>query len=175
MDHCYSQSVSRINNSSSSSSTSTPVASMKPLTERQQMALLLQMTSEDNTTPSRKGRALDLESPSSGGQRSVNRRNERGETPLHISAIKGDVHRVRELIVQGADVNTTDYAGMRHYIIDISLKCSTTFIIFLMFFLTIGWTPLHEAANRGQVSVARELLKNGAKVNVTGITQFLFN
>ena len=112
MDHCYSQqSVSRISNSLSSIST-TPVASMKPLTERQQMALLLQMTSEDNTTPSRKGRLIDLESPSSGGQRSVNRRNERGETPLHISAIKGDVHRVRELIVQGADVNTTDYAGI---------------------------------------------------------------
>jgi len=32
-----------------------------------------------------------------------------------------------------------------------------------------GWTPLHEAANRGLVGVARELLKSGAKVNVTGL------
>lgn len=117
----------------------TPVA-MKPLTERQQMALLLQMTSEHNLTPIRKNKN-ENESPSS-AQRSINRRNERGETSLHVASIRGDVLKVRTLISQGADVETTDYAG---------------------------WTPLHEAANRGQVSVARELLKNGAKVNVAGM------
>lgn len=78
------------------------------------MALLLQMTSEDTTTPSRKARNDLHSSPSpSPVQRSVNRRNERGETPLHVAAIKGDVHRVKLLIAQGADVNTTDYAGMK--------------------------------------------------------------
>ena len=84
---------------------------MKPLTERQQMALLLQMTSEnkDSITPTRKNQ-LENESPSS-AQRSVNRRNERGETPLHVAAIRGDVLKVRDLISQGANVETTDYAG----------------------------------------------------------------
>ena len=86
----------------------TPVA-MKPLTERQQMALLLQMTSEHNLTPIRKNKN-ENESPSS-AQRSINRRNERGETSLHVASIRGDVLKVRTLISQGADVETTDYAG----------------------------------------------------------------
>ena len=107
MDHSY----STVNK--------TPVASnMKPLTERQQMALLLQMTSENNATPTRKGRN-DFESPGS-APKSVNRRNERGETQLHVAAIRGDVHKVRALISQGADVNTTDYAGkMKAYMVKI--------------------------------------------------------
>ena len=91
----------------------TPVvasSSMKPLTERQQMALLLQMTSEGNATPTRKGK-IECDSPGS-AQRSVNRRNERGETKLHVAAISGNLQRVRALISQGADVNTADYAGI---------------------------------------------------------------
>lgn len=43
--------------------------------------------------------------------RGVNKRNERGETPLHVAAIKGDTDRISQLISQGADVNATDYAG----------------------------------------------------------------
>ena len=109
MDHSYS------NHTSSPVTTAAPTSAAKakcnkPLTERQQMALLLQMTSEDSTTPSRKNRN-DLNTPSP-AQKSVNKRNERGETPLHVAAIKGDVNRVQTLILQGADVNTTDYAGM---------------------------------------------------------------
>ena len=46
------------------------------------------------------------------------------------------------------------------------IKCNKIFIIFIC---NLGWTPLHEAANLGLVSIARELLKNGAKVNVTGL------
>ncbi len=106
MDHSY----STVNK--------TPVvasSSMKPLTERQQMALLLQMTSEDNATPTRRGKS-DYDSPGS-VQRSVNRRNERGETQLHVAAIRGDVQKVRALILQGADVNTTDYAGKLEHVL----------------------------------------------------------
>lgn len=43
--------------------------------------------------------------------RGVNKRNERGETPLHVAAIKGDNERISQLISQGAEVNATDYAG----------------------------------------------------------------
>lgn len=118
MDHSYFSSPG--NSSVSHSNTSSPAStimsnkscsSSKPLTERQQMALLLQMTSEESSvsTPSRRTRN-DLQSPSP-AQRSVNKRNERGETPLHVAAIKGDVQKVRILVSQGADVNTTDYAG----------------------------------------------------------------
>ena len=42
-------------------------------------------------------------------------------------------------------------------------------LIFVFFVKKLGWTSLHEAANRGLVGVARELLRSGAKVNVIGL------
>lgn len=42
----------------------------------------------------------------------VHKRNERGETPLHIGAIRGDVKQIKKLIKAGADVNVADFAGM---------------------------------------------------------------
>ena len=41
----------------------------------------------------------------------VNKRNERGETPLHIAAKRGDVKQAKKLIKSGATVNVPDYAG----------------------------------------------------------------
>jgi len=41
----------------------------------------------------------------------VNKRNERGETPLHVAAIRGDHKQVKKLIKAGADVNVGDFAG----------------------------------------------------------------
>ena len=41
----------------------------------------------------------------------VQKRNERGETPLHIACIRGDLHMATSLIEQGAEVNVTDNAG----------------------------------------------------------------
>lgn len=49
--------------------------------------------------------------------RGVNKRNERGETPLHVAAIKGDNERISQLISQGADVNATDYAGQWEFVL----------------------------------------------------------
>ncbi|XP_018563626.1 ankyrin repeat domain-containing protein 12-like isoform X1 [Anoplophora glabripennis] len=89
-----------------------------PMSERQQMALLLQMTSSGNEVGSR--------SPSSSSSRSRDR-NERGETPLHLAAIKGDVEQVCKLLAHRADPNVADFAG---------------------------WTPLHEACNHGWYEVA---------------------
>ncbi len=40
------------------------------------------------------------------------KRNERGETLLHTTCIRGDLKLVTSLIDQGADINTTDNAGM---------------------------------------------------------------
>lgn len=74
-----------------------------PMSERQQMALLMQMTSAGNQQGSR--------SPSSGsGPR--RERNERGETPLHLAAIKGDVEQVSKLLAHRVDPNVTDFAGV---------------------------------------------------------------
>lgn len=48
------------------------------------------------------------------GDKKVHKRNERGETPLHLAAIKGDVKQTKKLIKAGADVNVADFAGKRH-------------------------------------------------------------
>lgn len=41
----------------------------------------------------------------------VNKRNDRGETPLHIAAKRGDVKQTKKLIKAGASINVKDYAG----------------------------------------------------------------
>ncbi|XP_031977940.1 ankyrin repeat domain-containing protein 12 isoform X1 [Corvus moneduloides] len=120
-----------------------------PLSERKQMALLMQMTARDNspdctlnhslqTTPTQK------KTPTSSSRQKdkVNKRNERGETPLHMAAIRGDVKQVKELIRLGANVNVKDFAG---------------------------WTPLHEACNVGYYDVAKVLIAAGADVNTQGL------
>ena len=45
------------------------------------------------------------------GDKRVHKRNERGETPLHLAAIKGDPKQTKKLIKAGADVNVKDFAG----------------------------------------------------------------
>ncbi|KAM8810620.1 ankyrin repeat domain-containing protein 12 [Eudromia elegans] len=128
---------------------STPVSILfgYPLSERKQMALLMQMTARDNspdsnltlqTTPAQK----KTTSSSSRQKDKVNKRNERGETPLHMAAIRGDVKQVKELISLGANVNVKDFAG---------------------------WTPLHEACNVGYYDVAKVLIAAGADVNTQGL------
>uniref|UniRef100_S4R595 Uncharacterized protein n=1 Tax=Petromyzon marinus TaxID=7757 RepID=S4R595_PETMA len=124
-----------------------------PLSERQQMALLLQMTAESTNSPVIDGVAKDGAPGAATGQRKgstgaarpkdkVNKRNERGETSLHMAAIRGEVRQLRELISRGADVNVKDFAG---------------------------WTPLHEACNHGYYAVAKQLLLAGADVNTRGL------
>lgn len=78
------------------------VPPVTPMSERQQMALLMQMTSSGTDAGSR--------SPSGINSRSRDR-NERGETPLHLAAIKGDVEQVCKLLAHRADPNVSDFAG----------------------------------------------------------------
>ncbi|XP_058655702.1 ankyrin repeat domain-containing protein 12 isoform X2 [Onychostoma macrolepis] len=121
-----------------------------PLSERKQMALVMQMTARDNSpdsTPSHPSQSPAVQkkiasSSSSRQKDKVNKRNERGETPLHMAAIRGDVKQVKELIGLGADVNVKDFAG---------------------------WTPLHEACNLGYYDVAKVLIGAGAEVNTQGL------
>nr|XP_039270620.1 ankyrin repeat domain-containing protein 12-like [Styela clava] len=115
-----------------------------PLSERQQLALLMQMTSAENSPePASPPLTSIRKTPGSTGRKDrVHRRNERGETLLHLSTIKGDLDAMKELIRQGADVNVQDFAG---------------------------WTPLHEACNHGHQEITRYLLEVGANVNSRGL------
>lgn len=118
-----------------------------PMSERQQLALLRQMTSP--VCPSRLdwsgvfGVSSTSRSPISTRPiaSSHNKRNRRGETKLHVAAIRGDLQRVQSLLSDGAEVNATDFAG---------------------------WTPLHEACVHGWVGVVRALLAAGASVSAVG-------
>ncbi|KAJ8339920.1 hypothetical protein SKAU_G00345530 [Synaphobranchus kaupii] len=120
-----------------------------PLSERQQVALLMQMTAEESvnspeTTPKHQSSLGQKGTPNSASKTKdkVNKRNERGETRLHRAAIRGEARRLKELINEGADVNVKDFAG---------------------------WTALHEACNRGYYDVAKQLLAAGAEVNTKGL------
>ncbi|CAL8279153.1 unnamed protein product [Lota lota] len=119
-----------------------------PLSERKQMALLMQMTANSpDSTPSHPSQVTPMQkrvasSSASKQKDKVNKRNERGETTLHLAAIRGDAKQVKELISLGADVNVKDFAG---------------------------WTPLHEACNLGYYDVAKVLIAAGAEVNTQGL------
>lgn len=67
------------------------------------------------------------------------KRNIKGETPLHLAAIKGDVVTIRRLLHQGANPNEKDNAG---------------------------WTPLHEACHHGHDAIVEILLNNGAFIDI---------
>lgn len=69
------------------------------------------------------------------------KRNEKGETDLHVAAIKGNIRKVKTLIDKGHPVNIRD---------------------------TAGWTPLHEACNHGFVDIVNTLLDFGADINDKG-------
>nr|CAH7741625.1 unnamed protein product [Callosobruchus chinensis] len=107
---------------SSGSNRATPVT---PMSERQQMALLLQMTSSGEA---------GSRSPSSSSSRS-RERNERGWTPLHEACNRGRYEVAVRLVNAGANVNARGLDDD---------------------------TPLHDAAANGHVGLARMLVEYGA-------------
>ncbi|OQV11831.1 putative Ankyrin repeat domain-containing protein 12 [Hypsibius exemplaris] len=119
------------------------------VSERRQLALLRQQAKDSekqmspDTSFSRDGPSTPSSTSSTTREsRSANRRDGRGETPLHVACKKGDMVSARKLIDDGADVNAADNAG---------------------------WTPLHEAANHGKEDVVRLLIIHGANLSVKGV------
>ncbi|XP_055382478.1 ankyrin repeat domain-containing protein 12-like [Condylostylus longicornis] len=124
----------------SSGGSNTRPAPNTPMSERQQMALLMQMTSSAASPSSTSSSEM---SPGTMHNLARSRdRNERGETSLHVAAIKGDQDTVKKLLESGVSPNVADFAG---------------------------WTPLHEACNHAHYNVALTLVKAGANVNARGL------
>lgn len=69
------------------------------------------------------------------------KKNEKGESPLHVASINGNVALVRQLLHQGHVVNVRDYCG---------------------------WLPLHEACIYGHLEIVQMLIENGAAINDRG-------
>ena len=64
------------------------------------------------------------------------RRNERGETQLHIVCIKGDLKTATSLVEQGAEVDSVDNAGkMETSAKMIGIACSRFCLIFSRYFV----------------------------------------
>ncbi|CAF0955336.1 unnamed protein product [Adineta steineri] len=109
------------------------------VSERQQLAVLKQLTAGDESNSG------SVSSCSGGTQQQrptkIHRRNEHGETILHTSARKGDLKQLKKALKDNANVNEEDNAG---------------------------WTPLHEAVTKNQFKAARLLLKSGANANAPG-------
>lgn len=99
------------------------------VSERQQMAVLKQLTAgeESNSTflfdtsikNATKSSIISAgsQSPSSSTvpqtrPSKLHRRNEHGETIVHIAARKGDLKQLRKVLKAGANVNEADNAGM---------------------------------------------------------------
>ncbi|CAH9094890.1 unnamed protein product [Cuscuta europaea] len=69
-------------------------------------------------------------------------RDDRGWTPLHIVALKGDLKEVRRLLDEGIDANVAAWGPKAP-----------------------GVTPLHLAAKGGHVKVMDKLLEHGADID----------
>lgn len=104
-----------------------------PMSERQQMALVMQMhtsTQSNQSNQSQAGKKFSVNGQriqqtnwlawfvpielSPGGNPGPSRsrdRNERGETILHTAAIKGDQETVKKQLEQGTNPNIVDFAG----------------------------------------------------------------
>lgn len=93
-----------------------------PLTERQQLQYLLEVTAKEAKQDSGSSSNDDLPFVSNKIKKKdssrdnhiearIRKRNERGETALHVAAIRGDLEDVVAFIKAGAMVNAKDNAG----------------------------------------------------------------
>ncbi|VDP06234.1 unnamed protein product, partial [Soboliphyme baturini] len=107
------------------------------------------------------------------------RRNNCGETLLHIAARRGNTKRCSELLDEGADVNAITWVDWqsatnraRRNVPAIERGLSVVFLSILHpteAFLPPGWTPLHEACNQGRYEVAKLLIEHQADVFAKGL------
>ncbi|XP_062525397.1 ankyrin repeat domain-containing protein 11 isoform X4 [Bombyx mori] len=95
-------STSRTRGSGRGSDGSLRTQVIAPMSERQQLALVMQISSQDAPPAA--------PTPAEERKRTRQQRNERGETPLHVASIRGDHDQVKKLIDQGQDPDVPDFA-----------------------------------------------------------------
>ncbi|XP_069687001.1 tyrosine-protein kinase Shark [Periplaneta americana] len=107
------------------------------------------------------------------GYRSLEAKNQEGQTAVHLASRLGKDDILKKLIESGANINCRDTAGYTplHYACQSNLP-STVRILVQIGFANIqvrnsdtGLVPLHEAASRGHKEVIRVLLSLNAPAN----------
>ncbi|HEX5363237.1 MAG TPA: ankyrin repeat domain-containing protein [Gallionella sp.] len=103
----------------------------------------------------------------------VDTRDERGWTPLMISAFNGNEEMAELLIRSGADVQIEDHAGYgpMHWAAFNGYRRVVRLLSSQRGNVNArshhGWTPLLQAATRGHLDVCIALISSGANVNLT--------
>ena len=103
----------------------------------------------------------------------VNEANAEGFTPLGLAAFFGHVDAVKVLMEHGAAVGETDRSRFANTALDAAVAASHADVVRTL--LAAGapvnvrdsadFTPLHKAAQTGNLEIARMLLERGADVN----------
>lgn len=101
----------------------------------------------------------------------IEKRNNKGETMLHVSCRLGKIDKVTELLNQGANTNTKDNAGWTplHEVVQNGRLDLVKLLLQYNTLINVpgpsNETPLHEAVRYGHLKIAEELVRNGADVN----------
>jgi len=98
----------------------------------------------------------------------INKRTDRGHTPLLSASGSGSLAAVKELLDRGAEVNLTDYEGHTALTYAVQegwlkvVKCLLEKGARVNCKTCRGYTPLIIGASKGHLKIVTELLKNGA-------------
>ncbi|XP_062525396.1 ankyrin repeat domain-containing protein 12 isoform X3 [Bombyx mori] len=153
-------STSRTRGSGRGSDGSLRTQVIAPMSERQQLALVMQISSQDAPPAA--------PTPAEERKRTRQQRNERGETPLHVASIRGDHDQVKKLIDQGQDPDVPDFAGWT----PLHEACSYGWYQVVVVLVNGGAnvnakgldddTPLHDATTSGNLKMVKFLIEHGA-------------
>lgn len=128
-------------------------------------------TLTDVRKPQAKLRSHDISIASSKFSKSSEKRNNKGETPLHIACRLGKVDKITELLNQGVNTNTKDNAGWTplHEVVQNGRLDLVTLLLQYNTLIDVpglnNETPLHEAVRYGHREIIEELVKHGADIN----------
>ncbi|XP_063836911.1 BRCA1-associated RING domain protein 1-like [Ostrinia nubilalis] len=112
-----------------------------------------------------------LSNASSKANKAIEKRNNKGETMLHISCRLGKIDKITELLNQGANTNTKDNAGWTplHEVVQNGRLDLVKLLLQYNTLINVpgqsNETPLHEAVRYNHIDIAVELVKNGADLN----------
>ena len=105
-------------------------------------------------------------------------RNFQGFTPLHFGCKLGGTESISFLVNKGADVNAKTYINE---LTPLHVACENQQLMSARILIECGadidaktseyWTPMHYAANQGNLNIVKELIQAGATVNCYTITK----